>query len=204
MNFFPAVLSPLLFLFVSAGRSVDVPETDITNEKEVAGADGSARGSGAADWTVADFQAPGLATSPLLTDFDMQPAVAWQMRIEKRVIIRITPHARMPVQPQMLAEMPSGGFGPRLVERRMGDCVSASLIAGVQPSGSQGLVFYLRDRRVVSAELERGCRSRDFYSGLSLQRPDDGKRCIDRDRLQARNGAACRLTRIRQLVEVVD
>jgi hypothetical protein len=60
----------------------------------------------------------------------------------------------------------------------------------------------MRDRRIVQARLERACRARDFYSGFYLARSSDGKLCVDRDTLQSRSGANCKLTRFRQLVEV--
>ena len=62
-------------------------------------------------------------------------------------------------------------------------------------------MLYLRDRRLIAAELERSCRARDFYSGFYLAKTSDGKLCVDRDTLLSRNGMNCKLTRIRQLVE---
>jgi hypothetical protein len=83
----------------------------------------------------------------------------------------------------------------------MGRCVSVSNISGVQPDNGGRLILFLRDRRMVSAVLERACRARDFYSGFYIERTTDGQLCVDRDTLLSRSGANCKLTRIRQLVD---
>ena len=124
-----------------------------------------------------------------------------QARIEQRMTIRVTPSTRT-VRPNMLMDLPSREIGPRFAERRIGKCLSVSGISGVQPDGGHELILYMRDRKIISARLERACRSRDFYSGFYLSRSSDGKLCVDRDTLQSRSGANCKLTRIRQLVEV--
>ena len=84
----------------------------------------------------------------------------------------------------------------------MGKCVPVSSIAGVQPDSGQRLILFMRDRRIVRARLERSCQARDFYSGFYLSRSSDGKLCIDRDTLQSRSGANCKVTRFRELIEV--
>ena len=50
-------------------------------------------------------------------------------------------------------------------------------------------------------ELERACSARDYYSGFYVQRTSDGQICVDRDTLQSRTGASCKLSRLRELVE---
>lgn len=130
----------------------------------------------------------------------MRAQAARQVRIEQRMTIRVSPRAQ-PIMPNMLADLPGREVGPRFLERKMGKCLSVSGIAGVQPNGDNRLLLFLRDRRMVSAELERSCRARDFYSGFYLSRNNDGQLCVDRDMLLSRSGANCRLTRIRQLVE---
>ena len=126
-----------------------------------------------------------------------------QVRIEQQVTIRIAPRPQQ-VRPNMLMDLPGREVGPKFLERKMGKCLKVSGIAGVQPDGGNRLLLFMRDRRVVSAQLERACRSRDFYSGFYLSRSDDGRLCVDRDTLLSRSGANCRLTRIRQLVETGD
>lgn len=126
-----------------------------------------------------------------------------QVRIEQQMTIRISPRPQ-PVRPNMLMDLPGREVGPRFVERKMGKCLKASGIAGVQPDSGNRLLLFMRDQRIVSAQLERACRSRDFYSGFYLSRSNDGKLCIDRDTLLSRNGSNCRLTALRQLVESSD
>lgn len=127
---------------------------------------------------------------------------ARQVRIERHTTIRISPRSAPMPAPNMLMDLPGGEIGPRFAERKIGKCLSAGDIAGVQASGGNRLILFLRDRRVISAELERACRSRDFYSGFYLSRSEDGKLCVDRDTLLSRSGANCKLSRIRQLVEI--
>lgn len=130
----------------------------------------------------------------------LRPPDALQVRIERQMTIRISPRAA-PAQPNMLMDLPAREIGPRFVERKIGKCVSAGDIAGVQANGGNRLILYMRDRRIVSAELERACRARDFYSGFYLSRNSDGKMCVDRDTLLSRSGSNCKVTRMRQLVE---
>ncbi|MBO9726012.1 MAG: hypothetical protein J7530_16680 [Novosphingobium sp.] len=130
----------------------------------------------------------------------VEPDSAWQVRIEQRMTIRITPRAQMPSPPDMLMGMPGRGDAPRYSERKIGKCLPMSGIAGVQPDGQSRLLLFMRDRRVVGADLERGCRAGAFYSGFLLSRTSDGQLCVDRDELLSRSGTTCKLTRIRQLV----
>ena len=125
-----------------------------------------------------------------------------QVRIERHTTIRISPRSAPMPAPNMLMDLPGREIGPRFVERKIGKCLPAGDIAGVQANGGSRLILFLRDRRVISAELERACRSRDFYSGFYLSRSEDGKLCVDRDTLLSRSGANCKLSRIRQLVEI--
>lgn len=82
----------------------------------------------------------------------------------------------------------------------MEDCVEVRGIAGVQTVGSNRLVLYLRDRRMVSASLDKSCLARDFYSGFYIERNRDGMLCVGRDKLQSRSGAHCQIASFRQLV----
>ena len=84
----------------------------------------------------------------------------------------------------------------------MGKCVPVNGIAGVQISGDNRLIFYMRDQRVVGASLERACSARDYYSGFYVQRTGDGQICVNRDTLQSRSGASCKVSKMKQLVEV--
>lgn len=132
-----------------------------------------------------------------------RPPVEHQVRIEQRVTIRISPRAEPP-RANLLMDLPRRAVGPRFIERRMGKCLPVSGIVGVEAGAGNQLILFLRDRRMVSASLERACRARDFYSGFYLERSDDGRLCVERDTLLSRSGANCQLTRFRQLVEAED
>jgi hypothetical protein len=123
-----------------------------------------------------------------------------QVRIEQHMSIRIAPLSR-PMPPPFMLDLPRREIAPRMIERNIGRCVPVSSIAGVQPDSGGRLILFLRDRRMVSAVLERACRARDFYSGFYIERTSDGQLCVDRDTLLSRSGANCKLTRIRQLID---
>ena len=125
-----------------------------------------------------------------------------QVRIEQHMSIRIAPQSRpVTLPPRFMLDMPRQELAPRLVERNIGRCLTVSNISGVQPDVGSRLILFLRDRRMVSAMLDRACRARDFYSGFYVERTSDGQICVDRDTLLSRSGANCKLTRIRQLVD---
>lgn len=128
---------------------------------------------------------------------------AGQVRIEQTLRVRISPQRvsqTTQARPDMLVGVPQRAIGSSFDERRIGRCLSINSISGVQPNGGNDLILYLRDRRMVRAQLERSCRSRDFYSGFYVA-GGDGRLCVDRDMLQSRSGSNCKLAEIRQLVE---
>ena len=137
----------------------------------------------------------------VMTFRSVVPADAWQIRIEQRMTIRITPRGAAPVVPDSFVAMPGMPLAPRYLERKMGRCINASAIAGVQPQDGNRLLLFLRNGAMVAADLDRACRARDFYSGFYLANSSDGNLCVDRDKLLSRSGANCTLTQIRQLVE---
>ncbi|MEP2736141.1 MAG: hypothetical protein ABJP34_07560 [Erythrobacter sp.] len=124
-----------------------------------------------------------------------------QVRIERRVIVRIAPQSPRS-RANLVADLPSRAPSSKLVERKTGKCIPVSSIAGVQTSSGSKLLLYLRDRRVLTVKLEKSCRSRDFYSGFYVEKNKDGKLCVDRDELHSRSGAKCEVERMRQLVRV--
>ena len=124
--------------------------------------------------------------------------VSRQVRIERRVILRISPQPGN-TRRDLLAQLPPRAAALRLVERPHGKCLDASEIVGVSDRGSR-LVMYLRDRQIITAELEKACSPRDFYLGFYVERSDDGKLCVDRDRLMSRAGARCRISKFNRLV----
>lgn len=131
------------------------------------------------------------------------PSKAHQVRIEQSLRIRIAPQSPSSApryRPDMMVGIPQREVSESFVERRMGRCIPIGNIAAVRPDGGNDLILYLHDRRMVRAQLERECRARDFYSGFYLSRSSDGRLCVDRDKLQSRSGANCKLSEMRQLV----
>ncbi len=128
-------------------------------------------------------------------------ATARQVRIEQRVVVRIAPQGPAARQ-NLLAQLPQRDLGPRFEERRKEKCVALEGIAGVQTGSGNRLVLFLRDQRMISVNLEKSCRARDFYSGFYVEKNEDGRLCVDRDKLQSRTGARCEVEVMRQLVEV--
>lgn len=128
---------------------------------------------------------------------------ARQVRIEQRVVVRIAP-ASPAARQNLMAELPQRAVAPRFEEARKEKCVSLEGIAGVQTGSGNRLVLFLRDRRMISVNLEKSCRARDFYSGFYVEKNKDGRLCVDRDKLQSRTGVRCEVESMRQLVEASD
>jgi hypothetical protein len=125
--------------------------------------------------------------------------ISRQIRIEQRVMIRIAPQPPAARQ-NLLAELPQREIAPRFEERGKEKCVPLDGIAGVQTGSGNRLVLFLRDQRMISVNLEKSCRARDFYSGFYVEKHKDGRLCADRDKLQSRTGARCEVEVMRQLV----
>jgi len=104
----------------------------------------------------------------------------------------------------MVAQFSRPQAQPRYVERKMGKCVPLRAIAAAQTAPGDRLMLYMRDQRIVSASLEKACRAQDFYSGFYVEPSKDGMLCVDRDKLQARTGAKCELSGLRQMVLLTD
>jgi len=123
-----------------------------------------------------------------------------QVRIEQRFSIRISPGGPM-MPPDVILDMRADDDHGRLVERSMGKCVAMSNIVAVQGGEGNRLILFMRDQKIVSAALEKTCEPRDFYSGFYVTRNIDGMLCVDRDTLQSRSGANCRVKRLKAVVE---
>ena len=136
------------------------------------------------------------AWSPLLGG--IEPARGEQVRIERRVILRISP-ARGAVRSTLTNEASAPRPRTRIVERKMADCFDSAKLGAVADRGDV-LLMFLRDRRTVAARLEKGCSPRDFYRGAYMERSEDGKLCVKRDRLMSRSGAKCQVESFRELV----
>jgi hypothetical protein len=128
-----------------------------------------------------------------------QSSVANQVRIEQRVVVRIAP-ASPATRQNLMAELPQRPVPPRFEERGKEKCVALQGIAGVQTGSGNRLVLFLRDRRMISVNLEKACRARDFYAGFYVEKNKDGRLCVERDKLQSRTGARCEVDTMRELV----
>ncbi len=128
--------------------------------------------------------------------------VAEQVRIEQRVIVRIAPPGPRLRQSAVSQFAPAAPL--QLREKKMGKCLPVGGIAAVQPDAGGKLLLFMRDRRLVSASLEKACSARDFYSGFYLERTRDGMLCVDRDKLHSRAGSNCAISKMRQLVASDD
>jgi hypothetical protein len=132
-----------------------------------------------------------------------QPIVAEQVSIQQSVTIRINPRpAPAPMQTAMFSQSLDQGNEPRFIERKFGKCLSINSIFGVQPVTNDKLLLILNDRRMVTAQLEKGCQARQFYSGIMIKRNADGQVCTSRDALQSRSGASCQVTGFRQIIQI--
>lgn len=152
-------------------------------------------------------------------DGDAQVALPWprdarQMRIEERIIIRIPRHdgranqesrrqdsRREERQSEKLIEnqrppLPAASFR----EKPMGRCINMGALIGVRHSGPESMDFLLTGNNRVRAYLAEHCLSREFYSGIYVERARDGLLCINRDALQSRSGSKCLIEKFRQLV----
>ncbi|HTN15308.1 MAG TPA: hypothetical protein VL094_10930 [Sphingomonadaceae bacterium] len=193
MNSFAAFLAPLALLFpvglddashVSGGGKVRLVAED--------------SGAGGSLGTAVEGSFPSLSLGE-----SALPDENAQVRIEQSVTIRISPRAAAS-QRDILAQLPQGRSSTHVEERKFGNCISAEGIAGVATSADNRLLLFMRDRKVISAALEKACSARDFYSGFYVQHTEDGMLCVKRDKIHSRAGAKCELKQFRQLVAVRD
>jgi hypothetical protein len=145
--------------------------------------------------------APLPAAAPLSAFRERQ--VAHQVRIEQRVVIRISPQ-RPTARQQLLATLPREEIETRFEERKMDKCLPVERIAGVQTGSGNRLLLFLTDKRMVTVNLEKNCRARDFYSGFYVEKNEDGNLCASRDKIKSRTGVKCDVERMRQLVAVKE
>ena len=130
--------------------------------------------------------------------------VQGQVRIEERVIVRISPSTPASRQ-AMLADLPRRSISTRYQEEPLRGCIPIGAIAGVQPLAQESrLLLFMRDRRILSAALERTCSVQAFYSGFYVERNQDGMLCASRDLLQSRAGAKCEVAQLNRLVAIRD
>lgn len=140
--------------------------------------------------------------------FDMlerarQPQIRHQVRVEQRVVIRIGPAAPQ-ARTQMMADLPRRPMRTRYAEVEHGDCIEAEGVIGVQPTADNRLLFFTNSNQIIAAELEDECSARAFYAGFYIERSEDSRLCVDRDRLQSRAGASCQVEEFTRLVAVAN
>ena len=127
-----------------------------------------------------------------------RPLAYAQVRIEKRVIIRVPRRRPNQMSPRadFSREIPQQSYR----EKKIGKCLPMNNILGVQMFSDRFLDLVTQDRRRVRAQLEENCQARSFYSGFYMEKSADGKMCAGRDILHSRTGAKCEIERFRELV----
>ena len=196
MNPTVALLAPLALLF-PAGLA-DAPNTPFK------AGDQRAQLTAEEDTSSSPLSLGPQSTIPLPISPSGIPPASAQVRIEGTVTIRISPRpARGP--DELLANLPQGARATaHIEERKIGSCLAAQSIVGVQTTQDDKLLLFMRDRRIISVALEKACSPRDFYSGFYIERHSDGQLCVKRDKLHSRAGAKCEVKQFRQLVAVRD
>ena len=123
---------------------------------------------------------------------------AFQVRVEQRVIIRIP--RQTPVANSLGSRSSAKIAEVRYKEQKIGKCLLMDRLVGSRPGTEEGLDLVTRDGMLIRAYLGDGCLAREFYAGAYMERPLDGKLCVDRDMLHARTGAKCEIDKFRLLV----
>ena len=123
---------------------------------------------------------------------------AFQVRIQQRIIIRIP---RQTSVANNLGSRSSAKIAEiQYKEMKIGKCLLMDRLVGSRPGTEEGLDLVTRDGSLIRAYLGDGCLAREFYAGAYMERPLDGKLCVDRDMLHARTGAKCEIDKFRLLV----
>jgi hypothetical protein len=145
-------------------------------------------------WGQIDLTSAGRFIVPMI-GFDSK---SFQVRVEQRVIIRV------PRQSSTMASLGNRSTGKikaiRYKEEKVGKCLLMDRFVGSRPGPKDSLDLVTRDGTMIRAYLGDGCLAREFYAGAYMERPIDGKLCIDRDLLHARTGAKCEVDKFRLLV----
>lgn len=117
-----------------------------------------------------------------------------QLRVERRVIVRITPFsARRSASDMPLPSATELARAESNASEVKGGCIPLGDVAGVRLAEGRRILLFMRDRSVVSASFERSCPVQAFYSGFYVERHPDGLLCAGREKLHARSGADCTL-----------
>ena len=195
-----AFAAPLALILPMVGQSATVPVALAAGEASVSESAPEPQAKSVSKAQPVSASAPTTVNANPLNAL-RHSQTARQVRIEQRVIVRISP-ARGRNANRLLNDLPRQELTARYEERKTDKCLPVAGIAGVQTGSGNRLLLFLRDRRIISVNLEKSCRARDFYSGFYVERSKDGNLCIKRDKLQSRTGAKCEVARMRQLVAV--
>lgn len=127
-----------------------------------------------------------------------RPASSRQVRIQRRIIIRIVPlsataRPRAAGDARTLVPM-------RIVERPVAGCVPLDGIAGISADRGSRIRLHLHSRQVLSMRFDDSCPAEAFYSGFYVERRSDGLLCPARDTIQSRSGVRCAVGRFSRLV----
>ncbi len=120
---------------------------------------------------------------------------AFQARVSQRVIIRF-PSEPLPAPSSRSEQRKAIIYN----EEKIGKCLLLERLVASRPGPKNSLELVTRERQLIRAYLGDGCLSREFYAGAYVERPADGKLCVDRDLLHARTGAKCEIDKFRLLV----
>lgn len=122
---------------------------------------------------------------------------SYQVRIERRVILRIAPHYLASRETTLITPAPPTSMKEVKTKTR---CMAINALVAVKPTEDNRLLLFLRDQKIYVASLEKLCSARDFYSGFYIEPSADRQLCVDRENIQSRTGALCKLTGLRQIV----
>jgi hypothetical protein len=125
----------------------------------------------------------------------------FQLRVQQRVIIRVPRQTATPAATAAFGNLKSKPI--KYDEKKIGKCLIMDRFVASRPGGGskENLELVTRDGTLVRAYLGDGCLAREFYAGAYMERPSDGKLCVDRDMMHARTGAKCEIDKFRLLVE---
>ncbi len=87
-------------------------------------------------------------------------------------------------------------------EKKGPRCVAMKNIVRMEAVQRDSIDLITRQKQLLRAQLNRGCRALDFYAGFYMKGNKDGQLCEGRDEIHARTGAKCEVDEFRLLVPV--